>query len=139
MFVGIGLFGLIWTVWYHRIGTPLSMGEGFMPTIVSGLLVLLGLGIVFRSFSLEGAPVPPFRWRAIIIIPAAAVLYGYLLEPLGLFAVTIILVVVARLGGPDFRWRESLLLGIGLAIFSVAVFVLGLSMPLPVWPTVIGS
>jgi hypothetical protein len=59
-----------------------------------------------------------------------------LLESLGLVVSTIGVTLVCAYARPRASWKESLVLGIGLAVFAAAVFVFALSQPLPLgwWP-----
>lgn len=139
MFLGFGLFAVFWTLRHYAIGTPVNMGAGFLPLLIGILLILIGGEIILRSLYIQGDALPKFHWRSLVLIPAATAAYGYLLNPLGLLVATVLLVVFARYAGNEFRWKESLALGVGLATFSVAVFVLGLSMPIPIWPRLIGG
>ena len=60
--------------------------------------------------------------------------YGYLMKPLGLVLATAAMVFLAALGGHEFRWKEVTLLAVALVVFSVLVFVKGLTLPFPLWP-----
>lgn len=139
MFLGFGLFAVIWTKMNYQVGTPVNMGPGFLPMLVGALLVLIGAGIALRALAVDGAPLPHIHWRSVIVIPATVAVYGYLINPLGLLLSTTLLVVVSRFAGNEFNWKESILLGLGLATFSVVVFIIGLSMPMPIWPRLIGG
>ena len=49
-------------------------------------------------------------------------------------AATLVLVLVAAAAGKEFRWKESVLLAVVLAVFSVGIFVYALGLPFPLWP-----
>jgi len=49
---------------------------------------------------------------------------------------TAILVFIASMGSRDFRWRQSLILGVILVIFCALVFVWGLKLPIPLCPDI---
>jgi hypothetical protein len=72
--------------------------------------------------------------KALVLISAACVVYGYLMKPLGLVAATAALVFISAYGGHEFKWKEVGILYVILMIFSVAVFVKGLTLPFPICP-----
>jgi hypothetical protein len=77
-----------------------------------------------------GAWGPPSLF--VILLSVAA--FGYTIRPLGLAAATFILIVGSAYAGHEFKWKEAILLGVGLAIFSVLVFVKGLGLSMNIWP-----
>jgi hypothetical protein len=114
-------------------GTAARMGPGYFPILLSGLIVLIGLVVAFRGLTIEGPGVEPIRLRPIVFIVAAILMFGYLVDVLGLALTTIALTLVAAYARRDANFKETLLLGGGLAVFAVVVFVYALSQPLPVW------
>jgi hypothetical protein len=64
----------------------------------------------------------------------ACVVYGYLMKPLGLVLATGALVYISAFGGHEFKWKEVTILYAALVVFSVLVFVKGLTLPFPLWP-----
>ncbi|MDW8469950.1 MAG: tripartite tricarboxylate transporter TctB family protein [Burkholderiales bacterium] len=80
-----------------------------------------------RSFSRPKA-------KPMVLIIAACMVFACLLKPLGLVVSSILLVFVAALGGHEYRTKEVAILAAALAVFSVLVFVKGLTLPFPVWP-----
>ena len=134
MFVASGLFFAIWAVTHYQMGTAVRMGPAYFPTVLGGLMVVLGLIILAGSLAMEGPKVPPFLFRPLLMISLGLVLYGYLMKPLGLVGATAALVYVGALGGHEFRWKEVTILYVVLIIFSWVVFVKGLSLPFPLWP-----
>ena len=134
MFIAFGLFFAIWAYWHYQMGTAVRMGPAYFPTVLGGLLFVLGLIVLMGSFAMEGPPVPQFAFRPLILISVACVLYGYTMKPLGLVGATAALVFVSAAGGHEFKWKEVLILYVILIVFSYLVFVKGLTLPFPVWP-----
>jgi len=82
--------------------------------------------------------VAQFHFRPLLLVLAAAIIFGYAMKPLGLVLSIALLVFVSALGGHEFKWKEVVVLYIFLAVFSVMVFVKGLSLPFPLWPEFLG-
>jgi hypothetical protein len=93
--------------------------------ILAGTAIVSALAILLRP----GA-------KPLVLISAACVVYGYVMKPFGLVAATAFLVVISAFGGHEFKWREVAILYVLLIIFSVLVFVKGLTLPFPLWPAV---
>jgi len=138
MFIGFGLFAAVWAAAHYQMGTAVRMGPAYFPTVLGGLLAVLGLIVLFGSFAMEGPKVPSFALRPLLLISLACVLYGYLMKPLGLVGATAALVFVSAAGGHEFKWKEVAILFVVLIVFSWAVFVKGLTLPFPMWPAALG-
>jgi len=133
MFIGFGIaFALI--ALNYQMGTSVRMGPAYFPTVLGGILAVIGLAILIESLAAEGPKVSKFYFKPILFLIAALVLFGILLKPLGLVIGIAVLVGLGAFGGLDFRWKEVAILIVVLAIFSVLVFVKGLGLPIPVWP-----
>jgi hypothetical protein len=102
---------------------------------VGALLAALGAVIALRSFALDGGPVPRLYARPLGISLLAIVLFGIALQWLGLVAAVAVLVLVGGFAAREVRPLESLALAAVMVVFSVAVFVWLLGLPLPLWPT----
>ena len=96
--------------------------------ILIGTLIVAVLTILYRPNA-----------KAIVLITAATVAYGYLMKPLGLVIATAALVYIGALGGHEFKWKEVSVLFVILIIFSVLVFVKGLTLPFPICPEFIAN
>ena len=77
--------------------------------------------------------------KALALILASSLAFAYLLKPLGLVLASIILVFVSAFGGHEFKWKEVAILSAVLVVFSVLVFVKGLTLPFPICPDFIES
>src|SRR5689334_25026208 len=49
MFIGSGLFFMIWAMSYYQMGTAVRMGPAYFPTMLGGLLAVLGVIILAES------------------------------------------------------------------------------------------
>ncbi len=134
MFIGVGVFFVVWALIHYQMGTAVRMGPAYFPTMLGGLLAFLGLLTLVESVAMVGPPVPKFSFRPLILISVACVAYGYLMKPLGLILATAALVFIAAFGGHEFRWKEVTILYLALIVFSILVFVKGLTLPFPICP-----
>ena len=122
----------------YGLGSPARMGPGYFPSAVAGVLVLLGVAIVVQGLSTreeasEGSAVA-FSWTAAILILGSVVLFALALAYAGAVVAIVVTVMAASAAvGRAFHW-QTILLGMGLAVFSVLLFVVLLGLPLPLWP-----
>ena len=134
MFIVTGLFFLFWAVAYYQMGTAVRMGPAYFPAVLGGLLAVLGGIVMLGSFAISGPPIPKFQFRPLLLISLGCVVYGYLMKPAGLLVATAALVFISAYGGHEFKWKEVSILYLVLVIFSVLVFVKGLTLPFPICP-----
>jgi hypothetical protein len=116
------------------LGTAARMGPGYFPRILGILLIVLGGILALRALRVRGAPLPPFHWRPLVIVLGSVVLFGAIVQKVGVALATVILIVTASAASREFRPRESLVVGVALAALAVGVFVVGLQLQLPIWP-----
>jgi hypothetical protein len=133
LFIAIGAGTLIVSSRY-ALGTAARMGPGYFPRILGTLLILLGAVLVLRAMRSVGGPVPRFQWRPLVIVLGSVVLFGAIVQTVGVALSTIILIVSASAASREFRPREALIAGVLLAVLAVGVFVIGLQLQLPIWP-----
>ena len=132
VFIVIGIAGIV----FGRelaFGNTAEMGPGYFPTLLSGLIVTLGLIQGFKSFTIAGPAIEPVQLRPMVFVLIAILVFGVLTPVIGLALTSVIVTLVAALARRGFHWRETLLLGVGLALFAVLVFVYALSQPIPPW------
>jgi putative tricarboxylic transport membrane protein len=118
----------------YRLGDMHRMGPGMFPTLVGVLLAGLGAAIALRAFVFDGERVPRFYARPIGISLLAIVLFGAALQRLGLVAAVAVLVLVGAWAGREVRPLENIALAGAMVLFSAAIFVWLLGLPLPLWP-----
>jgi hypothetical protein len=133
MFIAFGLFFVIGARNY-RMGSAARMGPAYFPTMLGGLMAVIGGLVFFRSLAVKGGKVPAIPLRLLFIITLSMLLFGYLLKPIGLVLALALLVLVSAFAGQEFKIKEVLILSAVLILLSVLVFVKGLGLPFPLWP-----
>jgi hypothetical protein len=91
--------------------------------MLASAVVLSLLAILFRPEA-----------KALTLILASSLAFAYLLKPLGLVLASAALIFISAFGGHEFKWKEVAILTVALVIFSVVVFVKGLTLPFPICP-----
>ena len=124
----------------YSMGTPARMGPAFFPFWLGSLLFVLGLIIAIsglRGNANEGSRIPAFHWRPILIVLGSVILFGLILKWVGMLVAGFLLVIIASTANPEgVKWRDVILLAIGLVVFCAVVFVGGLKLPIPLCPPV---
>lgn len=118
----------------YSLGTAVRMGPGYFPMLLGAALAAIGAILVVRSFIVSGEPITPLHIVPLAGIVLAVALFGALLQRLGLVVTLAIVIAISALAGRQTKLVEIVALAVVLAAFSVAVFVYGLRLPLPIWP-----
>lgn len=120
----------------YTLGTAAKMGPGYFPTILGGLMALLGLLIVIPSLGGRGPVVRVARidFKAIGLILLAVAVYAATLPKLGFIVALFLLILIASLASHEFKLRTTLLTSVVLLVFSWLVFVKGLELQFPFLP-----
>lgn len=112
MFIASGLFFATWAVMHYQMGTAVRMGPAYFPTVLGGLLAVLGLVILVQSLALRSGEqklVLPFNIIDLAIVVAIYVAAGYIAKYSGMsndwviIAATAVICVLAILYRPDAR------------------------------------
>ena len=132
------VIGLVagWIAQDYKMGTVMRMGSGYFPTILSGILVLFGLALIARAAKTTDSIQGGWSFRALIILPIAFALFGYLLDRAGFVPAMFVLILGSAIAGSEFKLLEVLGLAIFMTAMCIAIFIYGLGLPyqLVVWP-----
>jgi hypothetical protein len=115
----------------YGLGTAFRMGPAYFPTVLGGVLVLIGLLSLGRAALRSGEPLPPARIKGLLVVTVATLGFGALARGAGLVVALPVLVVVSAAASARFRWGPALALAAGLTLFCAAVFLKGLGVPIP--------
>ncbi|MBU0784706.1 MAG: tripartite tricarboxylate transporter TctB family protein [Gammaproteobacteria bacterium] len=117
----------------YEMGTAVSMGPGYFPIVLSGLLILIGSISLIRSFIVEGEPLEGFAVSKILYVTVSIVAFALVVEGAG-FAIAVILVfAISAMGSKFFNWKFTLGIALASSIFCSLLFVKGLGIPLPIF------
>ena len=136
--VGVAAVALIAAI---RLVLPLPVSLAQLGTdwllliaIVGVFALLLICVLVNMSRGLHASPrekidlVEPPKWRPITMVTIGLVAFALLLETTGMFPALVALVLLASLGGDEFKLWEVVINIIVLTIMCIIVFKVGLSM-----------
>ena len=116
----------------YPMGSTLKMGPAYFPTILSSLLIIIGVISLVRSFIQQGTPIGSFTFRGLLLVTAATILFGLIVRGAGLIIALPVLVIISAYASIKFRWVEALALAAGLTLFCILIFLKGLGVPLPI-------
>lgn len=139
MFIAFGLAAL----WFGRnlqMGTTVRMGPGYVPHMLAYIMLGLGLIIAVVALYSGGEAVEAPKWKPITMVTIGIVAFALLLEPgglipfvpTGLFPALVALVLIASLGGDEFKIVEVIGNIVVLTILCILVFKVGLQMNIAV-------
>jgi hypothetical protein len=141
IFAGFGAVTFAFSIDYP-MGTAHRMGPGYFPIVLSVLLILIGIVVALRgaAFTSEVVEVPKFAWRPIMVGTVAVVVFGLIIDSMGLLVATAAMVLVSRLARPEYRsrWMETVILAVLISITCSAVFYFGLKVQMPLLPVWLG-
>jgi hypothetical protein len=114
----------------YNVGTLARSGPGLFPALVSGLLLLIGLITVGRSFLVKPVPMA-LNPRNIAIIVASLCGFALVSSFVNMTAGIVFMVFCAALAGTNYSWKRNLKLSIALLIVAFGFQkLLGLNLPL---------
>jgi Tripartite tricarboxylate transporter TctB family len=132
VFIVIGTAGLYFGQ-NLAFGSAARMGPGYFPTLLSALIIAVGLVLGAKSLVIDGPPIEAIHFRPLFGILVAILAFGALIDWIGLALTTALLTIGAAYARREVNLKETLLLAVGSGLFAVGVFVYALSQPLPAW------
>lgn len=116
----------------YEIGSPLRMGPGFVPLALGIILSAFGLLVVVTGFIAgEAEPIGGVGWRAVALITAALLFFGFTVRGLGVVGALFGSSLLAALARSATSIREALLIAVALTALSVVIFIFALQLRLP--------
>jgi hypothetical protein len=140
MFIVVGV-GFAWGSLNYSFGSSARPGPAYFPFGLGVMLAVIGAVIFFKALTIEtegGDKLGGIAWKPLLIIIGSLVVFGAVLPRLGMFISLPLLVITSALAGDEFHWGEALLNAAVLTAFSWIVFIWGLSLTIPLWPTFLG-
>lgn len=137
MFIAVGI-GFAWGATNYSFGNSARPGPGYFPFGLGVLLAILGAMVLFKSLTIEsegGGLVGKWAWKPLLIIAGSVAGFGFVLPKLGMIVSLPLLVIVSAMAGDEFHWKDALINAVILTVMSWVIFIYGLSLTIPLWPT----
>lgn len=133
IFAAIGLFfGL--NAWFNLdIGSALSMGPGYFPILLGGVLVCFGAAIAITALGKPSEFIGTVSWRGVILVAASIFFFAMTVRGLGLLPALLIATLLAGLSSGRLSVTGAALLAVGMSAFCVILFVYVLRLPYAVF------
>ena len=131
MFIAFGLVAL----YFGRnlqMGTTVRMGPGYVPHMLAYIMLALGGIISVIALLTPGEITEAPKWKPITMVTVGIVCFALLFESAGLIPALVVLILIASLGGEEFKITEVLLNMVVLSILCIIVFKVGLQMNISV-------
>jgi hypothetical protein len=127
MFIAFGLVALYFGQ-KLALGTTVRMGPGYVPRMLSFILLGLGGLICVVALVTSSETVERPKWKPITMVTLGIVCFALLFERAGLLPALVVLVLIASAGGEEFKLTEVIGNMVVLAIMCTLVFKVGLGM-----------
>ena len=115
---------------HYPLGSLSRAGPGMFPTIVSGVLFLIGLTIAARAFFNQPERMA-LQFRSIVIILVSLAGFAFISTYAGMLVATVFMTFCSAIAGVSYSWVRSAIISVCLiAIALVLQYGLGLNMPL---------
>ena len=128
LFTVIGLLAVVLSQNYP-FGSALRMGPGYFPTVLGGIMTAFGLYILVRGLIKGGKIEGEWAIRPLILAVLGIVAFGFLMERLGMVPALLAMFFISAFGGPEFKFKEVLILFVVMTFAACGVFIYGLGLP----------
>lgn len=136
LFVVTGVLFMILSRQY-QFGTAAKMGPGYFPTVLGGIMAVLGLMLIVPAMSAKSpeAKVERIDFKVNGIILLSIAVYAATLPSLGFIVSLVLLIVISSMASHEFDLKTTAISSVVLLVFSWLVFVKGLELQFPFLPT----
>lgn len=128
MFLAVAVYVSVSTLLGLDIGSLEQMGPGFFPLALGLILGVIGILVLLSAKPNEDQQLP-VNWRAVLLIGAAPIAFGLTVRTLGLVPALLISVSMATLSSSRVRLFTALAVIVGVTVFCVVVFKVGIGIP----------
>lgn len=114
---------------FYGIGSLQNMGAGYFPVLLGFVTVIFGIATLLEVRHSPN-PSPKIPWRAFVCVFSAILILSLLVERIGLFPSSVLLVIIGSLGRSKINMRAMALTALLASAAAVLIFIEGFSLPL---------
>jgi putative tricarboxylic transport membrane protein len=111
-----------------------SFGAGTAPRMFAVLLLGLGIAVTVVGLVADGEHITTYAWRGPLFVSLSILSFALAIRPLGLIVSAFASFLIAALGTPETKWKETIIVGICLTAFCSLLFPYALGLPLQMLP-----
>ena len=115
---------------FYGVGSLQNMGAGYFPVLLGFVTIFFGIATLLEVRHSPN-PSPKIPWRAFVCVFSAILIWSLLVERIGLFPSSVLLVIIGSLGR-KINMRTMILTALLASAAAVLIFVEGFSLPLRV-------
>jgi len=131
IFIAFGAYFALEALRYE-FGTPFRMGPGFMPVVLGGILIALGIAVAAKGWNRpDEETATPWPWRGMLLVLGTILFFAATIRGLGFIPVVLIAGFATALSSSRNNWLSALIISGGLCLLCYLVFVVGLGMIVP--------
>ena len=141
MFMVVGI-AFAWGATNYNFGSSARPGPAYFPFGLAILMALLGALVLFKALTIEsdgGDPIGPWAWKPLGVIVVAVAVFGWALPHLGMYIALPLLVIGSAVAGDEFHWKDAAINAAVLTAGSWVIFIWGLKLTIPPWPSFLGT
>jgi hypothetical protein len=116
---------------FYGIGSLQDMGAGYFPVLLGFVTIFFGIATLLEVRHSQNPPAK-IPWRAFVCVFSAILVWSLLVERIGLFPSSVLLVIIGSLGRSKINMRAMILTALLASAASVLIFIEGFSLPLRV-------
>jgi putative tricarboxylic transport membrane protein len=99
------------------------------------LLLALGAAIAVTGILSDGPAHATYAWRGPLFVTLAILSFALTIRPMGMIFSAMASFMIAALGTPETRWKETTIVAICLTAFCSLLFPYALGLPLQLLPS----
>jgi hypothetical protein len=137
MFIVVGA-AFAWGATNYSFGSSARPGPAYFPFGLGILMSILGAAILFKALTFEvegGDKIGDWPLKQAVLILGAVVIFGLAIPKLGMAISLPLLIGIGSMGSGEFRLKEVLINCAVLTVASWGIFIKGLGLTIPLWPT----
>ena len=115
---------------FYGVGSLQNMGAGYFPVLLGFVTIFFGIATLLEVRHSPN-PFPKIPWRAVVCVFSAILIWSLLVERIGLFPSSVLLVIIGSLGR-KINMRAMILTALLASAAAVLIFIEGFSLPLRV-------
>ncbi len=137
MFIVIGT--IFWVgAGNYQMGSAARMGPGWFPSVLGAIMTFLGvliagIGLKNQATWAQTSGIG-WTWKPVIILTVAVVLFGVVLQPLGMVFAIILLTFISGIAAHDKDYKQLAIVTVMMCLLCAGVFVWGLKLQMKLFP-----